>query len=675
VGKGDGIHSGTNWKKVTDRLNKLTRTLARLSHDNDVWPVVLVLLAVLIPAVFLLWLMNQAMRNERLAARQKLADAYHGVLSSAQSRIEQAWMSQLKELEQLGRVQPPSAAFARCVALGGVDSVVILDDSGRVIYPNAPSAPDSAGEEQSPEWTRANQLEYRRHDFLGAARLYDDLAKRETNADLAARAWQAQVRCYVEAGETNVAIGLIDQVLAGERFRKAVDAQGRLIAANAELMALELSPNRASPSFESRARRLAARLLDYENPFLASSQRRFLMKELKQLAPVVDLPLLEAEELAAQFKESHPGLANDSASRRAPLADLWQCSTPNHRVVALIGTDKLSKLVASVTAPEKLRSNSELALLPPGSDSRAAVTVLPAGSMWPGWQLALAVKDQALFTLAAEHQTGIYLWTTVLVVAVVSVLTLMAVRFMNRQAALARLKNDLAATVSHELKTPLAGMRVLVDTLLESGQLDEKRVREYLQLIAQENERLSRLIQNFLDFSRLQRKEHALKLEPTTVGQIIEATTEAARDRFEVVGCQFEVQVKAGLAVVVADIGAMVTALLNLLENAWKYSGDIKQITLGSHAENGHVDFWVQDNGIGIAPHESKKIFRSFYQVDRRLSRDAAGCGLGLSIVEFIASAHNGSASVESKLGCGSKFTIRLPAALNTNGAGVAVNG
>src|SRR6185436_8029045 len=132
-------------------------------------------------------------------------------------------------------------------------------------------------------------------------------------------------------------------------------------------------------------------------------------------------------------------------------------------------------------------------------------------------RLALSLKDQKLFASTTEHRAGIYLWTGVLVMAAMGVLALLAVRILRRQVALARLKNDLAATVSHELKTPLSSMRVLVDTLLGSNKLTEQTTREYLELIARENERLSRLIQNFLTFSRLERKQQAFHFAPAPV--------------------------------------------------------------------------------------------------------------------------------------------------------------
>jgi signal transduction histidine kinase len=118
----------------------------------------------------------------------------------------------------------------------------------------------------------------------------------------------------------------------------------------------------------------------------------------------------------------------------------------------------------------------------------------------------------------------------------------------------------------------------------------------------------------------------------------------------------------ADLPSIRGDVDALVTALLNLLDNAWKYTGDKKHIVLRTEAHNGSVCFSVEDNGIGLTPREEKRVFRRFYQVDQGLSRSAGGCGLGLSIVQSIVEAHRGSVRVESEPGRGSTFTIEIPA-------------
>jgi signal transduction histidine kinase len=217
--------------------------------------------------------------------------------------------------------------------------------------------------------------------------------------------------------------------------------------------------------------------------------------------------------------------------------------------------------------------------------------------------------------------------------------------------------------VTHELKTPLASTRLLVETLLHADKLEEQPTREYLELIARENIRLSRLIDNFLTFSRIERNKYTFDFKEVSAGSIAGAAVTAVRERFQSSGCHFEVKIPSDLPSVRADADAMVTALLNLLDNAYKYSGGSKQIGFRVGAENGAVTFSVSDNGIGLSPRDAKQVFKRFYQVNQHMSRSSGGAGLGLSIVQFIVSAHHGAVQVVSELERGSTFTVQLPVA------------
>lgn len=278
------------------------------------------------------------------------------------------------------------------------------------------------------------------------------------------------------------------------------------------------------------------------------------------------------------------------------------------------------------------------------------------------WDLELYFADADVFEKAARRQQAIYVWAGVLVIVLILATGGFAGRALGRQMRLNRLKNDFIATVSHELKTPLASMRVLVDTLLEGRYKGEQQAIEYLQLVSQENERLSNLIDNFLTFSRMERNKQAFEMSETAPAAIANRAAEAVRTKFEQVRCRFDMSIDDNLPEVLADQDAMVTALVNLLDNACKYSQDEKQIMLRVFTEVDLVCFAVSDKGVGMSRRALKKIFDRFHQVDRSLARRAQGCGLGLSIVKFIVDAHKGIITVDSKPGKGSIFTIRLPA-------------
>jgi signal transduction histidine kinase len=422
----------------------------------------------------------------------------------------------------------------------------------------------------------------------------------------------------------------------------------------------------ASPSemrFQEVLDRLAKQLADYENPLLAGSQRRFLMKRLQQLAPEkVIFPTLKAEDLAALWLEARPKSEPAPGLRTTALANICQFGSGNGRVVVLHRCDVLLANIRKVAALVSLPNDMEVVPVPPEQElSGDGLILVTAGPSLPGWRLAL--KEPGLFDAATNARASTYFLACFLAVVAMCVLAAIVLNLVRRQMTMARLKNDLVANVTHELKTPLSSMRLLVDTLLNSEKINEKTAREYLQLIAKENSRLSRLIDNFLTFSRMERNKHVFDFREVSVARIVDGAVAAVRERFSNSVHCFEVNVAEGMPAVLADLDGLVTALINLLDNAYKYSGDVKHIQLRARAQSRSVCLDVQDNGIGLSPREAKKVFGRFYQVDQSLSRETGGCGLGLSIVHYIVAAHKGDVRVESESGKGSTFTIVLPAA------------
>lgn len=274
----------------------------------------------------------------------------------------------------------------------------------------------------------------------------------------------------------------------------------------------------------------------------------------------------------------------------------------------------------------------------------------------PGWMASVHLKGNDLIDEGVSGQRSVFAWTLGftaiggITIAGVAVLTL------RRQLAIQELKNTSVATVAHELRTPLASMRMLVDTLREGRYRGEDKLREYLDLIAAENDRLGRLAESFLTFSR---QRNSPQLAAVAPGEI--ANTAIERMKVRLAACSFSSDIHEGLPVIHADRDEVVSALCNLLDNALKYSGSEKRISLTVAAEGQGVSFRVTDNGIGIAKELQSEVFRPFYQIDQRLSRTRDGCGLGLAIVQRIANAHGGRVSIESEAGKGSTFSIWIP--------------
>jgi signal transduction histidine kinase len=622
--------------------------------------VLLALLVVLIPTACVLWFLNEAVHNERLAARQKLLEAYRGQLPLLRDRLDAYWRRQAEALDAAAAGSAAPAAFAACVRGGLAEAVVCYAAAGQLAYP-APTARPNVTPPDDDAWAEAGREEHAGHDLPSAAAAYGRIAARAADPSLAARALQAQARCLARAGRTAEAAGVLTETLGQAKYAKATDADGRLIAADAQLRALELWGDSSQPGFAKTAASLAKCLDDYSTP-LAAPQRRFLMEELARLtADASRTPTLQAERLAAAYVDAERS-PPARALRPSGLTDVWHFASPSGRIIGLVRTHSVLARSLNLLAADGLAPEVRLAVLPPDGDAWAsAVHVVPAGARLPGWRLALALDDSRQSAGLSGGRVSVYVWIATLVIVAMSIVALLVAGLLRRQMRLTRLKNDLLATVSHELKTPLASIRLLVDTLLDSASFDAAKTREYLALMAKENARLSRLIDNFLSFSRMERGKQTFELAEVSPAEIVRRAVDAAGERFQSPVCRLQVETAADLPNVLADSDALVTALLNLLDNAYKYSGNDKRLALRTSAAADQVCFAVTDNGIGLSPRAAKKVFRPFYQVDRHLSRGTGGCGLGLSIVRSIADAHGGTVRVESRPGEGSTFTISIP--------------
>ena len=189
----------------------------------------------------------------------------------------------------------------------------------------------------------------------------------------------------------------------------------------------------------------------------------------------------------------------------------------------------------------------------------------------------------------------------------------------------------------------------------------EEQQHEYLDLIASENERLSRLAEDFLTFSRLERGKQQIQLLPVTPRAVVDQALNAIRARLAEPGCQFVLDVPGDLPPVRADRDALAAILTNLLENALKYTRGEKLISLWARAAKDAVVFAVTDNGIGLDRAQIRRIFKPYHQVDDRLARMGSGAGLGLAIVSQLVALHKGKIHVDSAPGHGSTFSVRIP--------------
>jgi signal transduction histidine kinase len=600
----------------------------RWTHGSSGWLLVLLLLiAVVVPSAGVLWFMNEAVEHEAAATRQAIAEGYRGQLRLVRARLASGWQSRVDRLNA-DLTSNPALDFKRLVTSGVADSVIVLANSARPGYP---------------------------------VMFRIDTPPIETPDAEEARLMQRAVSDLVRAGNTRGAIDLIGLFLRSEIASRATDREGRLIAANLRLLSLNLLAP-ADHRRQVERQRLAALVNDYAVA-MPSAQRLFLMEQMRTLDANASFPTFDAERLALSFLERDRPAATGEGLRSTALPEVWQIASANG---LLLGLYKTATIVSTLEQELKEPSSADVVFQVMAPGRASSDNAIAIGGALPGWEVEFTVAQRRVDDSQARGRRNAYLS----IAAVAIVLTVAAAFAIGgaarRQARLASLKTDLVSAVSHELKTPLASMRLLVDALLQDDELDPAKTRDYLKLMAVENARLTRLIDNFLTFSRLERHRQRFEFEPTNPDDIVqEALAAMPEDRRSAHMPQLDVA--PDLPPIRADRDAMVTVVLNLLDNAYKYTPDDKRITVRVFRDGDRVVFAVEDNGIGIPTREQKRIFRRFYRVDQRLARETTGSGLGLSIVDAIVRAHGGQVEVDSRPQQGSTFRVSVPCA--TEGA------
>ena len=286
------------------------------------------------------------------------------------------------------------------------------------------------------------------------------------------------------------------------------------------------------------------------------------------------------------------------------------------------------------------------------------------GDALPHWEVAAYLINPVQLTQAA-HTAKITLGLLIAVlVLAIGVGSWLIVSSLNAELKLARQKTDFVGNVSHELKTPLTSIRMFSELLAEGRVADAAKQRSYLQIITAEAARLTRLINNVLDFSRMERGEKKYNFQPCDLAGVVRGIEQAFRPHLEAGGFKFVCELPDAPIAVRGDADALSQIIVNLLSNAEKYSSGGKEITLQLAQKQmplPHAEIKVLDRGSGVPRGSGEKIFEKFYRAHDSLASGIQGSGLGLTIARQIARAHGGDVVYEPRDGGGSCFILRLP--------------
>lgn len=375
----------------------------------------------------------------------------------------------------------------------------------------------------------------------------------------------------------------------------------------------------------------------------------------------------------ADYRKLEPLLLTDSAAAEPLILLLFATGSRNpHQTVAGLAVD--GRAFATGTLAPKIREAAEsgfaLAVLRTG----AAGEVFSTGDggteyrqrrnlwLYPSYELGIALRAGSVEDLVRRRSAR-----NMLLIALLDLVLLAGIwlvyRTIRKEMDLVRLKSDFVSNVSHELRTPLALIRMFAETLAMRRVPTEERKQEYYQTIVQETERLSHLVNTILNYSRMEAGKKRYDFRPVSLSAVVRRVTDTYRPRMNEEGFEVTVTLREPMPEIPADGDAVAAAVVNVLDNAMKYSTDRKEITVTTGEEQKMQYVEVRDRGVGIPREHHEKIFETFYRVASGPVHDTKGTGLGLAIVKHIVDAHGGRIELTSAPGEGSAFRLLFPVA------------
>jgi signal transduction histidine kinase len=303
------------------------------------------------------------------------------------------------------------------------------------------------------------------------------------------------------------------------------------------------------------------------------------------------------------------------------------------------------------------------------TDWRKPFVASEVGEILPHWEVAAYFLNPAEIASSARASEWLKWMLVPILLGAIGFGSVVIIRDVGKEMHAARQKTDFVSNVSHELKTPLTSIRMFSDLLEKKDDVESDKMRHYAGIISTEAARLTRLINNLLDFSRMERGEKKYDLADFDAADLASEVVENYRLQIESEGLDLTYSDQIGAPVkVCGDRDALAQVLLNLISNAEKYGasgGEIVVEARRSESDDGFVELRVMDRGPGVSRRESGRVFEKFYRVDDSLSTGIQGSGLGLTLARQIARGHGGDVECckrdDGK--CGGCFSLRLPVA------------
>lgn len=604
--------------------------------------------AILIPTAAVILLVVRVLHqenelSERRAAEQR-REARDQLRRELTARLQALRLEEVNRLiGESGRRLPPDSPIV-FVAPMVQDRMVPPWEDGRT--PPAPSA--AFGRRQHEGEAR----EFRRGDAAAATASYRHALEiaRSPWEKCSARVWLG--RSYLKAGLTMDAEAV--DVAALQACGEVFDADGVPLA----LYAAErlITDGRPDPSVAEHVLRLA-RAPRWRSPneafLLQSLLRRMASPAATTALSTLAEEIRNAEQIAALVQGMHDHLAQlQRASRSAPGDLSWMGYGDEPWLLTLVSP-------ASFAAPVMMAVSSRR-IIPADVTLRVMPTpgAVPLGDGF----VDVHVEWPARHFAVPSGVPGVLYGSMFSVVLGAALLAgYLLLRDVHRETATAELRSHFVASVSHELKTPVTSIRAHAETLLMGRAGSAETTSDYLKTILSESERLTRLVDSVLAFSRIEQGRKTYHLQATQLEDVVRAAAKTMEYALSQLGFTLTISSDGTAPTLQADTEALTQAILNLLANAMKYSGDARRIEIRLGTRDGEAFVDVVDYGIGIARDDQARIFERFQRVQSLETAGIAGTGLGLPLALHVVEAHRGRIAVASQPGRGSTFSVRIP--------------
>lgn len=606
----------------------------------------------ILPTIYVILLLESTVNTERDAIINNTQKNYQNQLIDAANKLSNYWKT-IEDDSNLDSSLDP----VNILSSTGADSVVIYDRLGKMIFPVLAKTKDYFSPKMTTSFSRASKW-VQENNILLAINEYIYISENSTDHREQAIALYEAAVLLLKINKKSEALNKCNRLIYGDRYKLQKNNVGELILLNAKLLFLKLEPQ-GTLKYQDILNELIDILVSNKSQELLSSQHYFLSQELNKQHPETHFTLKNPEKLALDLLEKTKNPDRRNVLQKTLVKDLWQY-TVNGRIVLLFTEHNLQQKMLALIGIANIPDKTMIGLISPGNESSDTIASMNAANRMPDWKISLNFIEPNYMSSLINERVKVYRTTIILVIAFSLTLGLLFIRDMRRRLRLADLKNDLVANVTHELKTPLASTRLLLDTLISRKDIPADKLTSYLQHLSTENSRLCRLVEHFLAFTKLGENQYSFQIIDTCLDELIEALNEAIKGRFPTQRHLIRTKCVDEDIHFTGDIQSLVTVLLNLLENALKFSDECKDVYLDISRNDKKLLFSVKDDGVGLSRHNQKMIFKRFYQADERLSRNHGGCGLGLSIVKSVLTVHGSKIQVESVQGEGSCFSFDI---------------